>query len=221
MLAGALVGLSLITTHMLRAAVGVRPELALLAVGVATALAFIPVRARLLAFADRYVSDRTVRTLVFVDVVDSTARALSLGDRRWRDMLERFRSTARRSLARLGGNEIDTAGDGFFVTFEGPDRAIRWAGSLVEAVRSLGLEIRAGAHVGEVEIHGHHVTGIAVHVAARVMASAAPGRVIVSEPLRDLVAGSEIRLVDLGLHPLKGLPGEWRLFAVSAGHTSA
>jgi class 3 adenylate cyclase len=216
MLAGALVGLSLIAIRILRAAIGLRPELVLLAAAVPTALAFIPVRARLLAFADRYVSDRTVRTLVFIDVVDSTARALSLGDRQWRHVLERFRSTVRRSLVRLGGREIDTAGDGFFVTFEGPDRAIRWAHSIVEAVRSLGLEIRAGAHVGEVEVHGHHVTGIAVHVAARVMASAEPGEVVVSQPLRDLVAGSEIRLVDLGPRALKGLPGEWRLFAVSS-----
>lgn len=216
-LAGAFILLGWIATRLLQGAFAHRSDLVLLGIAIPVALAFMPVRARLLVFADRYVSDRTVRTLLFIDLVDSTALAVSLGDRQWRQLLERFRGSVRRSLAHSGGREIDTAGDGFFVTFEGPDRAIRCACAIVEDVRSLGLDLRAGAHVGEVEVHGNHVTGVAVHVAARVMAVAAPGEVLASQALRDLVAGSEIRFAERGTRTLKGVPGDWRLFAVASG----
>lgn len=191
-------------------------ELVLLAVVVPVAMAFLPVRARLLRLADRYVSDRTVRTLLFVDVVESTSLAVSLGDQRWRQLLESFRGMVRGHLARAGGQEVDTAGDGFFAAFEGPDRALACAAAIARDAPALGLQVRAGAHVGEVEIHGSHVTGVAVHVAARVMAAAAPGEILASQALRDLVAGSQIRFEGRGSHPLKGVPGEWTLFALAA-----
>jgi class 3 adenylate cyclase len=198
-----------------------RSDAALLAAAVPIALAFMPVRARLLRFADRYVSDRTVRTLLFVDVVASTSLAVSLGDQRWRELLEAFRAMVRRNLARFGGQEVDTAGDGFFTAFEGPDRALRCAAAIQTEAPSLGLEVRAGAHVGEVEVHGSHVTGVAVHVAARVMAAAAPREVLVSQPLRELVAGSATRLAPRGVHGLKGVPGDWPLFALEGGEPAA
>lgn len=214
-LATLFLALGLIVKRVLQATIDLNSELALLMVTVPTALAFFPVRAWLLSIADRFVSDRTVRTLVFIDIVDSTARAVALGDQHWRQVLEQFRALVRRTLTRLGGQEIDSAGDGFFVAFEGPDRAIQWARKIVQEVRSLGLELRAGAHVGEVEVHGQHVTGVAVHVAARLTAAAAPGEIVLSQALGELIAGSEIRVADRGFHSLKGLPGEWRLFAVA------
>jgi class 3 adenylate cyclase len=191
-------------------------DVALLAAAVPIALAFMPARARLLRFADRYVSDRTVRMLLFVDVVESTSLAVSLGDRRWRERLEAFRAMVRRNLARFGGQEVDTAGDGFFAAFEGPDRVLACAAAIAAAAPALELQVRCGAHVGEVEVHGEHVTGVAVHVAARVMAAAAPGEVLVSLALRDLVAGSALRLEPRGSFSLRGVPGDWTLFALAA-----
>ena len=213
-LAAGFVVLAWFATGVFRNGASEQRELVLLAIVVPVAMAFLPVRARLLRFADRYVSDRTVRTLLFVDVVESTALAVSLGDERWRERLEAFRTMVRGNLARFGGQEVDTAGDGFFAAFEGPDRALRCAAAIAAAAPALGLQVRAGTHVGEVMVHGSHLTGIAVHVAARVMAAAAPGEVLVSQALRDLVAGSEMRLAPRGTHALKGVPGDWRLFGL-------
>jgi len=158
--------------------------------------------------------DRVLATVLFTDIVGSTERARELGDRRWRDLLERHHELVRGQLARFRGSEVDTAGDGFFATFDGPARAIRSAKAITESVRGLGLEVRAGLHTGEVELAGGSVRGIAVHTGARVAAQAGPSEVLVSQTVRDLVAGSEIEFEDRGTRELKGVPGEWRLYAV-------
>ena len=159
--------------------------------------------------------DRMLATVLFTDVVGSTERARELGDRRWRDLLERHNEIVRRDLERFRGVEIDTAGDGFFATFDGPARAIRCARSIVENVRSVGLDVRSGLHTGECELGAGSVRGIAVHTGARVASLASPGEVLVSSTVKDLVAGSGIEFTDRGLHELKGIPGEWRLYAAN------
>jgi class 3 adenylate cyclase len=157
--------------------------------------------------------DRPLMTVLFTDVVGSTARASDLGDRRWRDLLEEHDRVVRRELARERGREVKTVGDGFLATFDGPARGIRCARSVREAVRELGIEVRAGLHTGEVEIIGDDVGGLAVHIAARVMSAAGPGEVVVSSTVKDLVVGSGLEFEERGAHELKGVPGEWRLFA--------
>jgi class 3 adenylate cyclase len=159
--------------------------------------------------------DRRLVTVLFTDLVDSTARAAELGDRQWRDVLAQHHGAVRRELERFGGHEVDTAGDGFFATFDGPARAIRCAQAIVAAVRPLGLEVRAGLHSGEVEVFGDKIAGIAVSIGARVASQAAPGEVRVSGTVKDLVAGSGIAFEDRGSAALKGVPGEWRLYAVA------
>jgi pimeloyl-ACP methyl ester carboxylesterase len=158
--------------------------------------------------------DRVLATVLFTDVVGSTEKAAELGDRRWRDLLDSHHALVRRELARFRGTEIDTAGDGVLATFDGPARAVRCAGAIGDVLRPLRLEIRAGLHTGEVELRGERVSGLAVHIGARIAALAGPGETLVSSTVRDLVAGSGLRFVDRGLQPLKGVPGEWRLFAV-------
>jgi class 3 adenylate cyclase len=160
--------------------------------------------------------DRVLSTVLFTDIVGSTARAAELGDRAWRHLLERHHASIREQLASFRGREIDTAGDGFFASFDGPARAIRCACSIQGAVAGLGLEIRAGIHTGECEIIDEKVAGIAVSIGARVAAQAGPGEVLVSQTVKDLVAGSGIEFAERGLSELKGVPGEWRLFAVEA-----
>ena len=160
--------------------------------------------------------DRVLLSVLFVDIVESTQRAVTLGDRRWRDALENYLGTARRELERFRGREVDVAGDGVFATFDGPARAIRCACAIRETVRTLGLEVRAGVHTGECEIAGEKVSGIAVHTGSRVAAAAKPQEVLVTATVRDLVAGSGIAFDDRGAYPLKGVPGEWRLFAVAS-----
>ncbi|MBA2449665.1 MAG: adenylate/guanylate cyclase domain-containing protein [Chloroflexi bacterium] len=161
--------------------------------------------------------DRVLATVLFTDIVGSTKRAADLGDRRWRDLLDRHHVQVRRELVRFRGREVKTAGDGFLATFDGPARAIHCAGAIGAAVRQLGLEIRAGLHTGEVELIGDDVGGIAVHIGARVAAEAGPGEILVSSTVKDLVAGSGIRFDDRNTHALRGIPGEWRLFAVERG----
>jgi len=158
--------------------------------------------------------DRVLATVLFTDLVGSTARATELGDRRWRELLEQHHAAVRRELKRFGGRELDTAGDGFFATFDGPARAIRCARAIVEAVQPLGLDVRAGLHTGEVELLDGKVAGIGVNIGARVAARAAAGEVLVSGTVRDLVAGSGIAFADHGVAELKGVPGEWRLSVV-------
>jgi class 3 adenylate cyclase len=159
-------------------------------------------------------ADRVLATVLFTDIVGSTALAAQLGDRRWGELLRSFYGSARRELAGFRGREIDTAGDGLLASFDGPARAIRCACALTEAAKRLGVEIRAGLHTGECERIGDKVGGIAVHIGARVASSAGPGEVVVSSTVKDLVAGSGISFADRGAHVLKGVPGEWRLFAV-------
>jgi class 3 adenylate cyclase len=161
--------------------------------------------------------DRTLATVLFTDIVESTATAIKVGDRRWRELLERHHMLVRRELLRFRGCEIDTAGDGFFVTFDGPARAIRCACAIVDGTRELGLPIRAGLHTGECEMADGKVVGIAVHTGARVAALADANEVLVSNTVKDLVAGSGIEFIDRGAHELRGIPGQWRLFAVDRG----
>ena len=158
--------------------------------------------------------DRMLATVLFTDIVESTAKAIDLGDRHWRDLLERHHTLVRRELLRYRGREVATAGDGFLAAFDGPARAIHCACAIVDGVRDLGLSVRAGLHTGECELTDGNIAGIAVHTGARVAALAAADEVLVSNTVRDLVAGSGIQFSDRGAHALKGIPGEWRLFAV-------
>jgi pimeloyl-ACP methyl ester carboxylesterase len=157
---------------------------------------------------------RFLTTVLFTDLVGSTSRAAEVGDRRWSELLEQHHAAARRELARFDGQEVDTAGDGFFATFNGPARAIRCARAIIEAARPLSLDVRAGLHTGEVELADGKVAGIAVSIGARVASRANAGEVLVSGTVRDLVAGSGLEFDDRGTAALKGVPGEWRLFAV-------
>ncbi|MFN2470491.1 MAG: alpha/beta fold hydrolase [Gaiellaceae bacterium] len=162
------------------------------------------------------VPDTVLATLLFTDIAGSTERAAELGDRAWRELLTRHHTLVRRELTRFRGEEKDTAGDGFFATFDGPARAIRCAQAVVGGVRELGLDLRAGVHTGECELHDEKVAGLAVSIGARVAAAAQPGEVLVSQTVKDLVAGSGLEFDDRGAHSLKGVPGEWRLYAVGA-----
>jgi class 3 adenylate cyclase len=162
------------------------------------------------------VPDSILTTVLFTDIVGSTERAAALGDRGWRDLLALHHAAVRRELARFRGQELDTAGDGFFATFDGPARAIRCAQAIIADVGELGLDLRAGLHTGECEIHDGKLAGIAVSVGSRVAGEAGPGQVVASGTVRDLVAGSGIEFEDLGVRALKGVPGEWRLYAVRA-----
>jgi class 3 adenylate cyclase len=159
--------------------------------------------------------DRILATVMFTDIVGSTERAAELGDARWRDLVSRHDALIRRELQRHRGKPIKTLGDGFLATFDGPARGIRCARAITDGVRDLGIEVRAGLHTGECELLGDKVAGIAVHTGARVSALAGAGEVLVSETVRDLVAGSGIAFEDRGEHELKGV-GERRIYAVSA-----
>ena len=158
--------------------------------------------------------DRVLATLLFVDMVASTERATELGDHEWRALLERYRASTREHLHRFRGREINTRGDDFLATFDGPARAIRCALALDESAASLGVAVRIGLHTGEVELMDKDIGGIAVHIGARISERAGPGEVLVSSTVSDLVAGSGIEFADRGEHELKGVPGSWRLFAV-------
>ena len=161
--------------------------------------------------------DRVLATVMFADIVDSTEHAAALGDRGWRNVLDRYYDETRKYLRIFRGREVDTAGDGFFATFDGPARGIRCACAIRDAVADLGIAIRAGLHTGECEVVGDKVLGIAVHLGARVAGCAEANEVLVSRTVKDLVAGSGLGFVDRGAHALKGIPGEWRLFAASEG----
>ncbi len=160
--------------------------------------------------------DRTLATVLFADLVGSTAKAASLGDARWRDQIETFHQHARTALDRYRGTLIDTAGDGIFASFDGPARAVRCAGALCRNAESIGMQARAGVHTGEVEKTGGKIGGLAVHIGARVMALAGPGEVLVSSTVKDISSGSGLRFEDRGEHTLKGVPGAWRIFAVAS-----
>jgi class 3 adenylate cyclase len=158
---------------------------------------------------------RVLSTVLFTDIVGSTERAAALGDRRWREVLNVHDELARRLVEEFGGRLVKTTGDGILATFDGPGRAIRCAAALRDELAGVGVRIRAGLHTGEVELRDEDVGGIAVHIAARVMAAAAPGETLTSRTVQDLVVGSDIVLVDRGAHPLKGIAGPWQLYAVA------
>jgi pimeloyl-ACP methyl ester carboxylesterase len=163
---------------------------------------------------DSFDSDRVLATVLFTDIVDSSEHLAELGDRGWRELLERHHAIVRRELQRFRGVEVDTAGDGFFASFDGPARGIRCASAIVGGLKDLGLNVRAGLHTGECELVDGKVAGIAVHTGARVASHAEPGEVLVSSTVKDLVAGSGIGFADRGVHELKGVPGDWHLYAV-------
>lgn len=158
--------------------------------------------------------DRVLATVLFIDIVGSTQKAVEMGDRRWRDLLAGYHTLARGEVERFRGREIDIAGDGILAAFDGPARAVRCACAVRDAVKGLGMEVRAGLHTGEVELMGDNLGGIAVHIGARVVAQAGAGQVLVSSTVKDLVAGSGLAFEDQGRHTLKGVPGEWQLFSV-------
>jgi class 3 adenylate cyclase len=162
-----------------------------------------------------------LETVLFTDIVRATERAAELGDRRWRELITQHHTLVRQQLERHRGREIDTAGDGFLATFDGPARAIRCAGAIVDAVHPLGIRIRAGLHTGECEVIGDKLGGIAVHIGARVASLAAADEILVSSTVRDLVAGSGLRFQDRGVQALRGVPGEWRLFAAERREVAA
>jgi class 3 adenylate cyclase/pimeloyl-ACP methyl ester carboxylesterase len=160
--------------------------------------------------------DRVLATVLFTDIVDSTRRAAEMGDREWHALLDAHDAVVRAQLNRFRGREVNTSGDGFLAMFDGPQRAIRCAMAIRDAVQALGIQVRAGLHTGECEIRGEDIGGIAVHIGARVSALAGPSDVLVSSTLRDLVIGSGIEFEDRGAHELKGVPGEWHVFAVAS-----
>jgi class 3 adenylate cyclase len=158
--------------------------------------------------------DRVLATVLFTDIVDSTRQLSAIGDARWREQLAEHNQVVRDALRRWRGHEVKTSGDGFLATFDGPARAVSCAAEIVERVQPLGLKVRAGLHTGEAELRADDVAGIAVHIAARVMAAAGPGEVLASSTVKDLVIGSGLRFSDRGPHSLRGVEDEWRLFAV-------
>ena len=159
--------------------------------------------------------DRVLATVLFTDIVDSTRRAAEMGDRDWHALLDAHDAVVRSQLARFRGREVNTSGDGFLAMFDGPQRAIRCAMAIRDAVPALGIQVRAGLHTGECEVRGEDIGGIGVHIGARVSALAAPNEVLVSSTLRDLVIGSGLEFEERGTHELKGVPGEWHLLAVA------
>ena len=164
--------------------------------------------------------DRMLATVLFTDIVGSTDKVCAAGDAGWTELLAKHNATVRAFLARYRGNEIKTTGDGFLATFDGPARAVKCAQGICEAVRPLGIEVRAGCHTGEIELIGADVGGVAVHIGARVGALAGPSEVLVTSTVKDLVAGSGLAFQDRGEHQLKGIPEAWRLYALSAATAS-
>lgn len=160
--------------------------------------------------------ERVLTTILFTDIVGSTETAASLGDSRWRSILDADDRAVREQIRRIGGREVKHTGDGFFISFDGPARGIRCATAISEAAKALGIEVRAGIHTGECEVRGDDLGGLAVHIAARVNALAAPSEVLVTSTVKDLVIGSGIQFTDRGEHTLKGVPDAWRVFSVAS-----
>jgi class 3 adenylate cyclase len=158
---------------------------------------------------------RRLATMYFIDIVGSTALATELGDARWRELVTRFRRVVRSELKRFGGREQDTAGDGFFATFEGPARAVRCAERILDGVRTLGIEVRAGVHTGECQTIDGKLGGLGVQIGARIGALADAGQILVSQTVKDLTAGSGLRFVEVGEYELKGVPERWRIYTTA------
>lgn len=216
LLAAAFAALSAAAHRGLEQLTGERSDLVSIVIALGLVLGFGPLRKRVQPIVDRLLPGRGQLTLLFTDIVNSTSRVVELGDERWRKLLETYRTTVRHELARFGGREIDTAGDGFFATFDRPLQALHCAVALRVSLHALGLDSRIGLHAGECELRGERVSGVNVIVAARVMASAGANEVIVSDAVRQLAAGSEFRFHERGLQTLKGVPGEWRLQSLDA-----
>jgi class 3 adenylate cyclase len=164
----------------------------------------------------RHDVDRVLASVLFTDIVGSTERAASLGDQRWRTLLDRHDAAVREQLRIFRGREVNTTGDGFVASFDGPARAIRCGQAIINSTDALGIDLRMGLHTGECEVRGEDLGGLAVHIAARVAALAKPSEVLVSGTVKDLVVGSGIEFVDRGEHTLRGVPGSWKLYEVSA-----
>ena len=215
-LAGAFAVLSAAAQRGVEAVTGERSDLVTVALGLGLLLGFVPLRRRIQRIVDRLLPARGLLTLLFTDIANSTPRVVEMGDERWRRLLEAYRATVRHELARFGGREMDSAGDGFFATFDRTLQGLRCAVVLRDSLRDLGLDSRIGLHAGECELRGEKVSGVNVVVAARVMAVAAANEIVVSDAVREFVARSGFRFTDRGIHALKGVPGEWQLQLVDA-----
>jgi class 3 adenylate cyclase len=202
--------------RMAESVTGQHSDLVTAGLVVGAALSFGPMRRAVRPVVDRVLPGRVMLTLLFTDIVGSTEKIVELGDVHWQALLGRFRSTVRQELARNGGREVNTAGDAFFATFDRPAAGLRCAWALRSAVHELGLETRTGLHLGEGEMRGEEVTGLAVHTAARIMSAAGGGEILISDPLRAGLAETVVTLADRGVHELKGIPGEWPLYSVEA-----
>jgi len=213
-LAALFAGANIGVQRLLESVTGQSSDLVTGGLAVAAALSFGPMRRAVRPIVDRLLPSRALLTLLFVDIVGSTQAIVELGDARWQALLARFRGVVRQELARHAGREVNTAGDGFFATFDRPGDGLRCAWAMRGAVRALGLETRTGMHLGECEMRGEEVTGLAVHTAARVMTAATEGEILISDPLRAALAGTDLTLDERGVHALKGVPGEWALYAV-------
>jgi class 3 adenylate cyclase len=196
---------------------GQHSDLVAAALGAGAAVTFTPLRRRVRPLVDRVLPGRAMLTLLFTDIVGSTATLVELGDARWRGVLGQYLDAVRQELARYRGHEVNTAGDAFFATFERPLDGLRCAWAIRSAVRGLGLETRTGLHQGECEMRGEQPSGLAVHTAARVMAAAGEGEILVSAAMRDALTQADLALVDRGRHELRGVPGEWQLYAAEPG----
>lgn len=191
-----------------------RSDLVTAGLAIGAAVAFTPISRRLRPLVDRLLPSRALLALLFMDIVESTQKAVDLGDAQWRELLARYRSVVRRELARYGGHEVDTAGDGFFATFEQAEEAVLCAVAARAGVARLGLETRIGLHLGECEARGEKVSGVEVHAAARIMAAADVGEILLSAALRKALPEPEFAVSERGTRELKGLPGRWELLVL-------
>jgi class 3 adenylate cyclase len=210
----AFVAANVLAQALLQSWTGQRSDLVAGVLGLGAGLAFAPVRRWLRPFVDRALPARSRLTLLFTDIVESTQAIVDLGDERWREVLDRYRSVVRQLLSRYRGREVNTAGDAFFAVFDRPGNAVRCAASMREAVGKLGLRVRTGLHVGDVEMRGEQVTGLAVHAAARIMGLAGAGEIVVSQDLA-AVLQPETELRDAGMHELRSVPGNWQLYELA------